>query len=70
MDHSVISRHLHNLEAQLKVKLVRQEGRGVVPTSVGARYHERISKAFDEIASATAELSGSSNNTRRKLHAG
>ncbi len=62
VDHSVISRHLQNLEAQLKVKLVRQEGRGLALTSVGARYHERISKAFDEIASATAELSSATTN--------
>lgn len=56
VDHSVISRHLRNLEERLAVKLIRQDGRGIELTDVGARYYERVAAAFAEISAATGDL--------------
>ncbi|WP_165837694.1 LysR substrate-binding domain-containing protein [Zavarzinia aquatilis] len=57
VSHTVISRHLQNLEAWAGVRLIEREGRGIVLTNEGRRYFERISGAFDLIADATEELS-------------
>ncbi|WP_112662954.1 LysR substrate-binding domain-containing protein [Microvirga flavescens] len=56
VSHTVISRHIHNLEARLGLTLFRPQGRGLVLTEEGARYHAQIRQAFDQIARATAEL--------------
>ncbi|MFZ2872655.1 LysR substrate-binding domain-containing protein [Zavarzinia sp.] len=57
VSHTVISRHLQNLEAWAGVRLIEREGRGIVLTAEGRRYHERIASAFDMIAAATEDLS-------------
>jgi len=57
VSHTVVSRHLHNLEAWAGVRLVERDGRGIVLTAEGRRYYERIAKGFDLIAAATEELS-------------
>ncbi|RJF94517.1 LysR family transcriptional regulator [Oleomonas cavernae] len=57
VSHTVISRHLRNLEAWAGVRLIEREGRGIVLTAEGRRYYERIAKGFDVIADATEELS-------------
>lgn len=57
VSHTVISRHMRNLEAWAGVRLIARDGRGLVLTPEGRRYHERISRAFDLIAEATEELS-------------
>lgn len=57
VSHTVISRHLQNLEAWAGVRLIERDGRGLVLTAEGRRYHEKIARAFDEIALATEELS-------------
>jgi DNA-binding transcriptional LysR family regulator len=59
VSHTVISRHLRNLEAWAGVRLIEREGRGIVLTAEGRRYYERIAKGFDVIAEATEELSPS-----------
>jgi DNA-binding transcriptional LysR family regulator len=56
VSHTVVSRHLRNLEDWLGVKLVEARGRGLVLTVDGARYHAQIGRAFEAIARATADL--------------
>lgn len=56
VDHSVISRHVRSLEEFLGVKLIRPKGRGLALTAEGECYFDRIAKAFEEIAHATADL--------------
>jgi DNA-binding transcriptional LysR family regulator len=56
VSHTVVSRHLRNLEEWLGVKLIEARGRGVVLTAEGARYHAQIGRAFEAIARATADL--------------
>lgn len=56
VSHTVVSRHLRNLEEWLGVKLIEARGRGVVLTAEGTRYHEQIGRAFEAIARATADL--------------
>lgn len=56
VDHSVISRHVRSLEEFLGVKLIRSKGRGLALTSEGEHYFDRIARAFEEIADATAAL--------------
>lgn len=63
VDHSVISRHLHNLEARIGVKLLRPEGRGLVLTDAGKRFHARIWQALEQIEDATTELTASAAST-------
>lgn len=55
VSHTVVSRHIHNLEAALGVKLLRKSGRGVVLTEEGARLAARFRKAFDILAQAREE---------------
>lgn len=57
VSHTVISRHLRNLEAWAGVRLIEREGRGIALTPEGRRYYEQISRGFDVIAEATEELS-------------
>jgi len=56
LDHSVVSRHLKQLEDWLGVALFQRGGGQVNLTEVGARYHGRISAALAELALATAEI--------------
>jgi DNA-binding transcriptional LysR family regulator len=53
VSHTVVSRHLQNLQRSLGVALVRSEGRGVALTPAGRQYHLHVSQAFDIIARAT-----------------
>lgn len=64
VSHTVISRHVRNLESRLGVRLVEPHGRSVVLTEDGARYHAQITQAFRLIEAATNELS---QPTRRPL---
>lgn len=56
VSHTVVSRHIQNLELALGVKLVRKAGRGIVLTREGKRYASQIRNALDLIAEATSEL--------------
>ena len=56
VSHTVVSRHLRNLEEWLGVKLVEPSGRGLILTREGALYHAKIGRAFEAIARATVEL--------------
>lgn len=58
VSHSVVSRHVRNLQDQLGVTLVSAEGRGLRLTAQGRRYHQQIASAFEAIASATSNLRG------------
>jgi LysR family glycine cleavage system transcriptional activator len=56
VSHTVVSRHVQNLEAALGVKLVRKAGRGLALTSEGMRLASQVRRAFDILADARAEL--------------
>jgi len=56
VSHTVVSRHLQNLQKSLGVGLVRGEGRGVMLTEAGLAFHAQISQAFDIIARATTTV--------------
>ncbi|HEY0219146.1 MAG TPA: LysR family transcriptional regulator [Afipia sp.] len=56
VSHTVVSRHIHNLEARLQVQLAEPLGRGLALTAEGVRFHTEVVKAFDIIVRATADL--------------
>ncbi|ACF01079.1 transcriptional regulator, LysR family [Rhodopseudomonas palustris TIE-1] len=60
VSHTVVLRHLQNLQKFLGVALVRGEGRGVILTEAGVSFHAQISQAFDIIARATTAARPSS----------
>jgi len=53
VSHTVVSRHLQNLQRSLGVALIRAEGRGIALTNAGRLLHDEITQAFDIIARAT-----------------
>jgi DNA-binding transcriptional LysR family regulator len=67
LDHSVISRHLRQLEDWLGVSLFQRVGGQVNLSEVGARYHGRISAALAELALATAEIRAGDDEQKRIL---
>lgn len=56
VSHTVVSRHVHNLEDRLQVRLLQPRGRGLVLTDEGARFHSEIVRAFDIVVQATIGL--------------
>jgi LysR family transcriptional regulator, glycine cleavage system transcriptional activator len=56
VSHTVVSRHLQNLQRSLGVALVHAEGRGIALTSAGQSFHAQIAQAFDVIARAVAMI--------------
>lgn len=52
--HAAVSRHVRELEAWMGAKLFRRLGRGVDLTDAGGTYQRRLTKIFDDMASATA----------------
>ena len=58
VDHSVVSRHLHSLQASLGLQLVETSRQGVRLTAAGQEYAAAILPAFTLIATATARLEG------------
>jgi LysR family glycine cleavage system transcriptional activator len=56
VSHSVVSRHVKNLEFWMAVKLVVSSPRGLRLTREGEIFHAAISTAFELIAATTAEL--------------
>jgi LysR family glycine cleavage system transcriptional activator len=56
VSHSVISHHLHTLQQQLGVKLIRARGRGIELTSEGIMFQGEIARSFEIIAQATSDL--------------
>jgi LysR family transcriptional regulator, glycine cleavage system transcriptional activator len=53
VSHTVVSRHIQNLQESVGVGLVRGQGRGVMLTEAGIALHRQLSQAFDIIARAT-----------------
>lgn len=56
VSHTVVSRHVRNLEDRLQARLVAPLGRGLVLTGEGRRFHTEIVRAFGIIEKATVEL--------------
>ncbi|MGJ4939669.1 LysR substrate-binding domain-containing protein [Bradyrhizobium sp. HKCCYLS1011] len=56
VSHTVVSRHLQNLQRSLSVALVRAEGRGIALTNAGQLFHAQVTQAFDIIVRATAMI--------------
>lgn len=56
VDHTVVSRHIRNLESWLGIILIERSASGILLTPQGTRYFERISDALRSIAVATHEL--------------
>lgn len=56
VSHTVVSRHIQNLEEAVGVKLVRKSGRGLALTREGERFAAKARRAFDILTEATAEL--------------
>lgn len=56
VSHTVISRHIQNLEESVGTRLVKKDGRGLKPTREGERFASKAQKAFDLLEEATAEL--------------
>ena len=63
VSHTVVSRHLQNLQRNLGVGLVRPDGRGIALTGVGQLFHAQVKQAFDIIARATAMIRPASRPT-------
>jgi DNA-binding transcriptional LysR family regulator len=57
VSHTVVSRHVRNLEQRLGARLLRPAGRGLALTPEGGRYLAQVAQALDLIERATAELS-------------
>jgi DNA-binding transcriptional LysR family regulator len=56
VSHTVVSRHVRNLEEWLGVQLLDRTQRGITLTDTGERYFRGITDSLDRIASATAEV--------------
>jgi LysR family glycine cleavage system transcriptional activator len=56
VSHTVVSRHVRNLEQALGVKLVSAAGRGLLLTAEGARFQARIAPHLAGLAEAAADL--------------
>jgi DNA-binding transcriptional LysR family regulator len=56
VSHTVVSRHMQNLQRSLGVALVRAEGRGIALTSAGQLFHAQVTQAFDIIARAVTMI--------------
>ena len=56
VSHTVISRHVRNLEAWAGRKLLETGPRGTLLTQEGAIFHRAVSEAFQIIAAAAVEL--------------
>ncbi len=54
--HTVVSRHVRNLEAWFGTRLVETSPRGILLTEEGRIFFRSVSSAFDVIAAATSEL--------------
>jgi LysR family transcriptional regulator, glycine cleavage system transcriptional activator len=53
--HAAISRHIRELEETLGTELFTRTGRGVELTEAGARFGERLTPLFDQLAEAARE---------------
>ena len=56
VSHTVVSRHVRNLEEWLGVQLLERTQRGVSLTDSGERYFRSITDSLERIATATAEV--------------
>jgi len=61
ISHTVVSRHIQNLEYAIGKKLVRKSGRGLLLTPEGQRFSIQLRRAFEIISKATAEIARENN---------
>ena len=61
ISHTVVSRHIQNLELYLGVKLVKKSGRNLILTPEGKKFSEQLIQAFGIMAHAVAGLQRGSN---------
>ena len=54
--HTVVSRHIQNLEDAVGTRLVKKDGRGLALTREGQRFAAKTRRALDLIADACGEL--------------
>jgi LysR family glycine cleavage system transcriptional activator len=57
LTHGAVSHQIKNLEAQLDVQLIARQGRGIVLTSAGAAFADKLRAALAQLASVVAEVS-------------
>ena len=67
ISHTVVSRHVRNLEAWLGARLLIAGARGIKLTADGERFCRVIGRALDQIADATVELRPGLNRVTLKL---
>lgn len=65
VSHTVVSRHVQNLQKDLNVKLLREEGRGLALTETGLAFHAQIAQAFELMSRATEGIRRSSRSIVR-----
>jgi len=63
VSHTVVSRHVRNLEQRIGARLLRPAGRGLALTPEGTRFLAQVAQALDLIERATAELSAARRRT-------
>lgn len=56
VSHTVVSRHIQNLQEAVGTPLVQKDGRGLKTTREGERFAAKARKAFDLLEEAAAEL--------------
>lgn len=66
VSHAAVAQQVKALEAHLGLRLVRREGRGIVPTSDGAMLAERVTQGFEQISATLHTLTVS--DSGRALH--
>jgi len=56
ISHTVVSRHIQNLQHSVGAKLVKKSGRGLALTREGLQFSMQLRRAFDLISDAAGEL--------------
>ncbi|MFK0206407.1 LysR substrate-binding domain-containing protein [Agrobacterium sp. NPDC090283] len=67
VDHTVISHHNRNLQSWMKCKLLHTGKRGVTLTPEGELFFQKVTQAFELLASATETIRPSSQLTKLQL---
>src|SRR6266851_7379299 len=63
ISHTVVSRHIQNLQHSVGAKLVKKSGRGLALTREGLQFSMQLRRAFDLISDAAGELTHGGTDT-------